>query len=295
MTARAFLLAGIAAIAPAAMAQPVPAASSSVTAFTPPEGPVLISRTVVRSLFDGKEVRATRRYLVWFRPDPAGWRLEGELREVIVDVPPSLEQFAGLERNRVEPGFFPILLDAAGRLKPRSDSQAGDGSRAKAYALAEMMIAGALISPNARNDFAQCTQPGQYHVGPGGHGRQRRHGLARGPVQPRPGRNDRTARDCPARWQPRFDQHRHPRRGTGTGQLACPRRADRADRSERDQADLARDLDLRTRQTLSRFAPDLTDGIILPLSRTAGLLDFSPVIAEWAAFPRCRKRFRPAL
>lgn len=151
MTVRTFLLAGIAAMAPATMVQAVPAARSAVAAFTPPEGPVLISRTVVRSLFDGKEVRATRRYLVWFRPDPAGWRVEGELREVIVDVPSSLEQFAGLERNRIEPGFFPILLDPAGRLKPRSDSPAGDGSSAKAYALAEMMIAGALISPNARN------------------------------------------------------------------------------------------------------------------------------------------------
>ncbi|MFN9378136.1 MAG: hypothetical protein ACK564_14095, partial [Novosphingobium sp.] len=96
MTVRTFLLAGIAAMAPATMVQAVPAARSAVAAFTPPEGPVLISRTVVRSLFDGKEVRATRRYLVWFRPDPAGWRLEGELREVIVEVPPSLEQFAGL-------------------------------------------------------------------------------------------------------------------------------------------------------------------------------------------------------
>lgn len=151
MTVRAILLAGIAALAPAAMAQSAPAANSSVAAFSPPSGPVLISRTVVRSLFDDKEVRATRRYLVWFRPDPTGWRLEGELREVIVEVPPSLEQFAGLERNRVEPGFFPILLDTAGRLKPRRDSPAGDGSRAKASALAEMMIAGALISPNARN------------------------------------------------------------------------------------------------------------------------------------------------
>jgi hypothetical protein len=112
----------------------------------------MISRTVVRSLIDGKEVRATRRYLVWFRPEPegSGWRLEGELRDVKVDVPPSLERFAELERNRTEPGFFPIRLDAAGRLVPRSDPPVGDGSRAKAVALGEMMIAGSRMSPGAR-------------------------------------------------------------------------------------------------------------------------------------------------
>lgn len=150
MTIRAILLAGIAAVAPAAVAQAAPPAPALV-AFKPPEGPVMISRTVVRSLVDGKEVRATRRYLVWFRAEASGWRLEGELRDVTVEVPPSLEQFAELERNRAEPGFFPIRLDAAGRLLPRSDPPVGDGSRAKAVALGEMMIAGALMSPSARN------------------------------------------------------------------------------------------------------------------------------------------------
>ena len=150
MSARAILLAGFAALAPAGVFAAPPAPSSAST-FKPPEGPVMISRTVVRSLFDGKEVRATRRYLVWFRPEDGGWRLEGELRDVTVDVPPSLEQFAGLERNRAEPGFFPIRLDSTGRLQPRSDPPVGDGSRVKAAALGEMMIAGALISPSARN------------------------------------------------------------------------------------------------------------------------------------------------
>ncbi|QEA15720.1 hypothetical protein [Novosphingobium ginsenosidimutans] len=149
MRARTILLAGIAAVAPAPAAQAAPASQATV-AFKPPAGPVMISRTVVRSLIDGKEVRATRCYLVWFRPEGSGWRLEGELRDVKVDVPPSLERFAELERNRMEPGFFPIRLDAAGRLVPRSDPLVGDGSRAKAVALGEMMIAGARMSPSAR-------------------------------------------------------------------------------------------------------------------------------------------------
>lgn len=148
MSVWAILLAGITVLAPAGIVAAAPAASS---AFKPPEGPVMISRTVVRSLFDGKEVRATRRYLVWFRREGSGWRLEGELRDVTVDVPPSLEQFAGLERNRTEPGFFPIRIDSAGKMKPRLDPPVGDGSRARAAALGEMMIAGALMSSGARN------------------------------------------------------------------------------------------------------------------------------------------------
>ena len=63
MSARAILLAGIAAVAPATVGQAAPAAPAA-TAFKPPEGPVMVSRTVVRSLIDGKEVRATRRYLI---------------------------------------------------------------------------------------------------------------------------------------------------------------------------------------------------------------------------------------
>lgn len=158
MTARAFLLASIAALGPAALGHAAPAAVSSAR-FSPPDGPVLVSRTVVRSLYDGKEVRATRRYLVWFRPEADGWRIEGELREVIVEVPPALEQFAGLERNRTEPGFFPILLDAAGRLKPRREPPIGDGTRARAAAIGEMMIAGAITAPGPRNQAnAMLTQ-----------------------------------------------------------------------------------------------------------------------------------------
>lgn len=150
MSGRSVLLAGIAVVAPAiaGAALPSPAATAQ---FQPPEGPVMISRTVVRSLIDGKEVRATRRYLVWFEREGDGWRIDGELREVTVDVPPLLEPFAELERNRVEPGFFPIRLDSAGRMKTRLGPPIGDASIARGVALGEMMIAGALTSTNARN------------------------------------------------------------------------------------------------------------------------------------------------
>ena len=150
MTMRVILLAGIAALTPAA-AVGAPTPGSVGRQFQPPEGPVIISRTVVRSLFDGKEVRVTRRYLVRFRREADGWRIEGESRDVTVDVPPSLAQFARLERNRLEPGFFPIMLDSDGQLRARSIPPAGDPVRARALALGEMMIAGAIAAPAARN------------------------------------------------------------------------------------------------------------------------------------------------
>lgn len=158
MSGRSTWLAGLAVVAQAIPVLAAPAASPADSFIAPP-GPVLISRTVVRGLIDGKEVRATRRYLVWFQPDANGWRIDGELREVSVEVPPALEQFAELERNRSEPGFFPILLDQAGRMKPRTSPPIGDGSRARAAAVGEMMIAGALTSPSARNQAnAMLTQ-----------------------------------------------------------------------------------------------------------------------------------------
>lgn len=156
MIRRGALLAGIAAIAaPAASgAAAAPAPVSASRAFTPPTGPVLVSRTLVRSLPDGKEVRSIRRYLVWFRPVEGGFQIDGELREVVVDVPPLLEQFAAIERNRTEPGLFPVRLDSAGRILRRAagaGTAAGDGSRARAAALGHMMLSGATLAPEVRN------------------------------------------------------------------------------------------------------------------------------------------------
>lgn len=163
MSTRAFLLAGMAVATPAALAAgstaPAPRAPAAAAAFQPPDGPILLSRTVVRSLIDGKEVRATRRYLVRFHRAENGWKIDGELREVSVDAPPSLAGFAGLERERSEPAFFPIMLDPAGHLLPRAAILPGDPVRARAVALGQMMIAGALAAPEANNQAnAMLTQ-----------------------------------------------------------------------------------------------------------------------------------------
>lgn len=158
MSVRALMLAGIASLAPC-VAIAAPAQAVGVGQFLPPQDPVMISRTVVRSLVDGKEVRATRRYLVRFRNQPDGWLLEGQLHDVVVEAPPSLEMFAGVERDRIEPELFPIKLDRAGRMVVHPGPPLDDASRTRAVALGEMMIAGALVSANTRNQAnAMLTQ-----------------------------------------------------------------------------------------------------------------------------------------
>lgn len=127
----------------------------------------MISRTVVRTLVDGKEVRATRRYIVWFRPEPGGWRIEGELRGVDVQAPPALEPFAAIERGRAEPGLFPIRLDPAGRLIPRDDPPVADPARQVALSLGKTMIARSASAASIR-DQAQALLSQVAMAGSGG-------------------------------------------------------------------------------------------------------------------------------
>jgi len=143
------MLAGIGALAWATLATGA-AAPAQTSAFVAPEHPVLVSRTVVRSLADGKEVRATRRYLVRFHREPGGWRIEGELRGVEVKAPPALEPFAAIERSRSDDGFFPIRLDPAGQLKPR-DGLPTDTARQAALALGQSLIARSPTVPANRD------------------------------------------------------------------------------------------------------------------------------------------------
>lgn len=152
MNCRAALLAGLALLAPGVPVNAAPAASSATTAnFSPPAQPVMLSRTLIRSLVDGREVRVIRRYHISFKPEPGGWRIDGELREVEVEAPPTLDRFARLERSRTDSGLFPMLMDHAGRLKPPLALPVGDDARAKAAAVGEEMIAEALLSPGERD------------------------------------------------------------------------------------------------------------------------------------------------
>lgn len=118
MSARACLLAGAAilltALAPVELAQAD--ASRPQARFAPPIEQLILSRTVIRELSDGKQIKVTRRYAVQFAPVESGFLLDGKLVDVSVDVPPLLGGLAEIERKREETGMFPVRIDSSGTI-----------------------------------------------------------------------------------------------------------------------------------------------------------------------------------
>lgn len=146
MSARAILLASL------ALASPVAAAASAADrAFVPPTEPVMMIRTLERTLGDGQEVRSIRRYLIRFVAEPAGWRIEGTLQDVSLSVPPALEGFAALERARDERDLFPLLLDKTGQIRGGGGASLDPQLRGRAEQLGEGVLARGLKSADERD------------------------------------------------------------------------------------------------------------------------------------------------
>lgn len=107
--------------AAAAAAFPVAAAASAHPAggsfrFAPPEEPMLYTRRLERALPGASRLVVSRSFAVRFRPWEGGFLVEGEQRDVEVEAPEQLAQFARIEREREERGLFPLLLDAGGTI-----------------------------------------------------------------------------------------------------------------------------------------------------------------------------------
>ena len=82
--------------------------------FNPPPGPMILTRELRRSLSDGKAIITRRSYEIRFAPERGGFRVDGRLVDVDVDVPPRLAPLALLERLRGDDGLFPIHLTTRG-------------------------------------------------------------------------------------------------------------------------------------------------------------------------------------
>lgn len=91
-------------------------AAAPQPAFAPPEGPLVLTRTVVRPLSDGKEIVVRRRYEVRFARLGRGFQVDGRLLDCTVDAPPSLRALAEIERRRPDTGLFPMALDERGQI-----------------------------------------------------------------------------------------------------------------------------------------------------------------------------------
>jgi hypothetical protein len=102
----------------------VPLASWSVFAHaasrTVPSGAFLLTRRVERELGDGKFLVVARVWQCRFSPAAPGMQVEGQQVDCRVDAPPRLAPLAQLERDRVDSGPFPALLDATGRIASQS-------------------------------------------------------------------------------------------------------------------------------------------------------------------------------
>lgn len=110
-------------------AQAPPTVPAPTRAFAPPEGvPMLLSRTVRRELSDGKTIVATRRYRVTFHRTAEGWTIDGTLVASEVNAPEKLAALAAIERQRPDPGLFPILLDPMGLIRPQDPSTGPDNA-----------------------------------------------------------------------------------------------------------------------------------------------------------------------
>lgn len=120
-------------------ARPVLAAERSAS-FAPGATPYRLIRRVERELRDRTRLVVERTWTVRFVPVGHGYRVEGQQRAIDVIAPPSLDFLATIERERVEDGMFPALLDAHGR------------SVGGARASIDSSLAGAVSEVRARMD-----------------------------------------------------------------------------------------------------------------------------------------------
>lgn len=101
---------GAAAMGAVGMAMPLRAQS----ALPVPTGPMLLTRSLERSLRDGKSIRVVRNWLVAFEQMAERIAVKGSQRGVSVDAPGKLAAFIELEERRDTNAMFPIILSASG-------------------------------------------------------------------------------------------------------------------------------------------------------------------------------------
>ena len=117
---------------------------------------MLLSRTVIRELADGKQIVVKRSFRVQFVVSADGFVLTGTPIAVSVDVPPVLAQLGELERRRSDSGPFPILIDRQGHISTAANSAAaGAGVRLGAKQTATGLIQGGALPDETKRDAVQ--------------------------------------------------------------------------------------------------------------------------------------------
>ncbi len=116
MKARREFLAALAAAPVLATAMRSQGASAQAPLFAPPKTPMRLTRTLVRHLFDGKQIVVERSWRIRFVALGRGFRVEGEQVDVNVAAPAGLEALARMEQSRSDEAMFPLTLDTHGAI-----------------------------------------------------------------------------------------------------------------------------------------------------------------------------------
>lgn len=141
MTVRTLLLAGIATLLPVELAAQQPQTLAQGTKnFAPPQNPLVLSRTVWRSLPDGKHIMVRRSYEVRIAVEGDGYVVDGALIDTVVEAPPPVAMLADLERKRPEAGPFPLRLDRHGQITGTNAESAEKSARAEAARTSAIII-----------------------------------------------------------------------------------------------------------------------------------------------------------
>ncbi len=116
----AVLLASATAILPALVLGSIASAAEALPgeAFQLPAAgdQLVLTRELHKPRHDGSEVFTKRACAIHITPIDGGYRVDGTLIAVEVVAPAALEPIAELERKRLDTGYFPVWLDAAGMI-----------------------------------------------------------------------------------------------------------------------------------------------------------------------------------
>ncbi len=141
MSLRTILLAGIATLLPVELgAQQPQATAQGMNNFSPPPNPLVLSRTVWRSLPDGKHIMVQRNYEVRFAAEGDGYIVDGALIDTVVEAPPPVAMLADLERSRADAGPFPLHLDRQGQIIKTSADVADRTARTEATRTSALIL-----------------------------------------------------------------------------------------------------------------------------------------------------------
>lgn len=169
-------------------------ADQTARQFVPPAGEIVLARSLIRELSDGKQIVVSRKYRIHFVPIAGGYRVEGDFLGVTVDAPPILSSLADLERRRVDSGLFPMELGTDGLLRAQAPALADPALRSEAQSRADTLLGtrandaggraetGRVIGKLAQGGSASPWPADLFHANPGERRIERQVNLADGRI-----------------------------------------------------------------------------------------------------------------